>query len=359
MRPLRTYLFWPVVACLALWAAWQSVVFVDETELVVVTNFGELVAVYDQTGQPAEGAEAAGAAQAGLFNDRGWHFKLPWQAVRRFDRRLRVFDPPAREMVTYSRPQDAVSEVGGNLTVSSYVCWRIPHTASAEDLSRASEGFDTRPVVRFLRTARTPEGAELRLDNLVRSRLGIEISKVQLSDLVNVAPQGEAARPSVIGEIGRRITAGLAGLEQEVGIRVVDVEIKRLNLPEGNRSAVYARQKSERQRIANKYRSEGKAEAVKIASQAARESETLLAESYAKAQATRGEGEAAATETYSAAYARDPELFQLLRALEAYETMLGNQTTLILSADSKIFKTLTEGTPAKPAVLPPRNGSGE
>lgn len=358
MNPLRTYFFWPVVVCLVLWAVWQSVVFVDETELVVVTNFGELVAVYDQTGQPAEGAEATGAAQAGLFNDRGWHFKLPWQAVRRFDRRLRVFDPPAREMVTYSRPQDAVSEVGGNLTVASYVCWRIPHTASAEDRSRAADSFDTRPVVRFLRTARTPEGAELRLDNLVRSKLGIEISKVQLSDLVTVSP--EAAKNSVIREIGGRITAGLAGLEEEVGIRVVDVEIRRLNLPEGNRSAVYARQKSERQRIANKYRSEGKAEAVKITSQASRESEALLAEAYAKAQATRGQGEAAATETYAEAYARDPELFQLLRALEAYETMLGNQTTLILSADSKIFKTLTEGTPAKPSVtVPPRLGPGE
>jgi len=359
MNPLSRKLLVPVLLLVAAWAVWQSVVFVDETELVVVTNFGELVAVYDQTGEPAEGESDASTTNT-LYNDRGWHFKLPWQSVRRFDRRLRVFDPPAREMVTYSRPQNSVSEVGGNLTVSCYVCWQIPPTASRENLSRASEGFDDRPVVRFLRTARTPEGAEARLDNLVRSKLGIEVSKVQLSDLVNVPadPAADKPRPDAIREIGRKITDSLGGLEQEAGIQVVDVEIKRLNLPEGNRSAVYARQKSERQRIANKYRSEGKAEAVKITSQAARESEALLSEAYAKAQATRGEGEAAATETYAAAYARDPELFQLLRALEAYETMLGKQTTLILSADSKLFKTFTEGTPARPAV-PARVGSGE
>lgn len=341
MKKFFNSLFWLAVVAVVLWGVRQSVVFVDETEFVVVTNFGQLTAVYDQA--PAEGSTE------GQINDRGLHWKLPWQGVRRFDRRLQVFDPPAREMVTNNGNQSDVSVVGGNLTVSCFVCWRIPATEGADDVSRAGP-FDNRPVVKFLRTVRSVEGAQQRLDYLVRSKLGAEIASVQLADLVNIDQPTEADQ-ATIRQIGKRIRQSLAGLKDEAGIEVVDVEIKRLNFPQGNRRAVYERQKSERQRIASKYRSEGRAEAKKITSEATRESEAILAQAYAEAQRIRGEGEASATQIYAEAYGRDPEFFQLLRTLQAYEQMFGDQTTLVLSADSKMLKLLREG------VQPLRKGA--
>lgn len=335
--------FWYAALALALWACWESAVFVDETELVVVTNFGELAAVYDQPGAAPSETEPRGES------DRGWHWKLPWHSVRRFDRRLQVFDSPAREMVTFSGQQQAAGEVGGsqvgaNLMVACYVCWRIPPSAEG---GTAKTGLDARPVVQFLRTVRTPAGAELRIDKLVRSQLGAEIARLELADLLLADAGG---KPSKLRDIGGQVVKALAGLKDEAGIEVVDVQIRRLNLPEGNRAAVYARQKSERQRIANKYRAEGQAEAKKIASQAQRESEAVLSQAYAQAQAIRGAGEAQAAETYAAAYGRDPEFFRLLRTLQAYEEMLGNQATLILSADSPLFRLLRDGPPADKAA---------
>ena len=332
MKTVFNRIFWLAALLLGLWCVRQSVVFVDETEWVVVTNFGQIVAVYDQA--------------AGPSNDRGLHFKLPWHGVRRFDRRLQVFAPAAREMVTNSRHVSSVSVVGGNLTVACYVCWKIPASA-------AGGSFDERPVVRFLRSVRSGEGAELRLDKLVRSQLGSEIANVQLSDLLHVPTDAAPnAGPSMIRTIGDRVAQSLAPLRQEAGIEVVDVQIRRINLPEGNRRAEYARQMSERQRIADKYRSEGKAEAKRIISQANRESEAILAQAYAEAQRLRGEGEAAATKTYAEAYGRDPEFFQLLRSLQAYEEMLGDQTTMILSSDSPMLKLLRNGLPANAAPAP-------
>jgi membrane protease subunit HflC len=204
-------------------------------------------------------------------------------------------------------------------------------------------------VVQFLRTVRTPEGAELRIDKLARSQLGTEIAQLELADLLQADAGG---KPTALRDIGQRVVKALAGLKDEAGIEVVDVQIRRLNLPEGNRAAVYARQKSERQRIANKYRAEGQAEAKKIASQAQRESEAVLSQAYAEGQAIRGAGEAQAAETYATAYGRDPEFFRLLRTLQAYEEMLGSQATLILSANSPLFRLFREGPPGDKAAAP-------
>jgi membrane protease subunit HflC len=131
---------------------------------------------------------------------------------------------------------------------------------------------------------------------------------------------------------------------RDYGIQVIDVRIKRADLPEEVRHSVYARMKAERQRIAKKYRSEGAEEAVKITAQTDKEKMILLAESYRQAEKTKGEGDAEALRIYAEAYENDPEFYSFVRTLEAYEKSLGEGTTIVLPSDSEFFQYLNPPT---------------
>src|SRR6185369_8266544 len=146
------------LAVLALIAT-TSVVFVDETEFVLVETLGRIVAVYDRT-DVKDG-------------DRGLHVKLPWPVatVRRFDRRQQLFDPPGREIFTRDKK---------NITVSSYLCWKIA------DPPHADVPLAERPVVKFFRGLGTIATAEARLNARVRSALEVELGRVELTDLIHV-----------------------------------------------------------------------------------------------------------------------------------------------------------------------------
>lgn len=314
--------------------AYASTVFVDETEYVVVTQFGKIVGVYDEPGDSG---------------DRGLQFKWPWQSVRRFDRRLQLFDPPAREMLTADKK---------NVTIDAFICWRIA------DPRPESQSLEERPVVRFLRAVGSAAGAESRVDERVRSILGDELGKVNMADLVSEEGWPGLEGRTAIEELSDRVTqrvrndlqgenSGSGQRNQDLGIEVVDVGLKRFNLPEENRSAVYNRMRSERKRIAVEYRSQGEAEASKIRSLADLQREQALAGAYAQAQRIRGEGEARATEIYSSAHGQDPEFYQLLRTLDAYKKILNEKTTLVLSAGSSMLRLLNDGLPELPAAAPP------
>jgi membrane protease subunit HflC len=302
-----------------------SVVFVDETEFVIVETLGQIVAVYDRTDS--------------LASDRGLHFKLPWPVgmVRRFDRRQQLFDPPGREMFTRDKK---------NITVSSYLCWKIA------DATAANTGFNDRPVVRFFRGLGNMETAEARLDARVRSALEIELGRVELTDLLRVAgPDGGPAGESPLTSIAARALAelkrldGAEGLTNRMGIELVDLRIKRINLPEGNRTAVYERMRTERERIAERYRSAGLAEKTRIESQARRQSDELLARAEADAERIRGQGEAEAIHILNQAHAQDPQFYEFQRTLTTYTKILSERTTLMLSSGSRLFQLLTNGVP--------------
>lgn len=319
-------------AALGLLLLATSIVFVDETEAVIVFTLGRISAVYDD---------------ARPEGDRGLHFKWPWPVgtVERFDRRQQLFDPPGREMFTRDKK---------NITVTSFVCWRIAGP------TRPDQTMLERPVVQFYRRLRTLEGAEGRLDERLRSIVSSEFGRVELADLLAVrdseaGPSGASPLESVsrkcLAELRRRSRESQA-LIDDWGLEVLDVRVKRINLPEGNRLAVYERMRTERQRIAEQYRSAGKAEKTRIESQARRQSEELLARANADAERIRGEGEAEAIGILNRAHAEDPEFYEFQRTLDAYSKILNDRTTLVLSASSKLFKVLTEGVgPApKPTV---------
>src|ERR1700722_741275 len=208
----------------------RSWVIVDETQYVVVTDFGRIVAVYGD--QPDE---------AGL------HFKLPWQAAIPIDRRLRVFDPPAREVLTGDKR---------NLEVASYVVWR-----GAEP-------------VRFLRSAATLDAAEARLGERVAAALSNAIGRRELPALASTDPalwQLDALTNDVLAAVAPQASA-------ELGLEVLDIRLRRFTPPIEVRPAVFDLIRSERRQVAATPRAEGEAEYHTLTSQAERQRDATLAQ---------------------------------------------------------------------------------
>src|SRR5262245_8927392 len=327
--PLRRRVGWLLGLALAALVVATSVVFVDETEFVLVETLGRIVAVHDRA-RPTN-------------SDRGPHFKLPWPiaTVRRFDRRQQLFDPAGREIFTRDKK---------NITVSSYLCWRIAEPPPGDT------PLLERPVVKFFRGLGNSATAEARLEARVRSALEVEFGRVELTDLLRVeTPEGGPGHRSRLAEVSAQALQNLQGSagpespRDRLGIELVDLRIKRINLPEGNRMAGYERRRTERERIAEQYRSAGLAEKARIESQARLQSDKLLALAEAEAERTRGEGEAEAIRILNAAHARDPEFYEFQRTLATYTKILSERTTLVLSSGSRLFKLLTDGVPEPPA----------
>jgi membrane protease subunit HflC len=315
---------------LGLALAATCVIFVDEREAVIVERFGRIVRVYDR--------------QA----DRGAHLKLPWpiDLVRRFDRRVQLFTPSAREMFTSDKK---------NVTADVYVCWRIAPPAGDAAADEAPADPLERPVVRFYRGLGSGDVAEARLESRIRSILTTALGQVELSHLLGVrnSEQGPAKNETgpldrlseTVREEAQRRAGESESLRDRLGIEIVDLRITRLNLPQGNQQAVFERMKSERKKIADRYRSAGLAENQMIKSQADRQYNELLAKTRADAERIRGAAEAEAVRVLNAAHSQDPDFYAVLAALDAYRKILNERTTLVLSASSSMLKLLTDGIP--------------
>ena len=321
-----------VGACVVVAWLWTCFVFVDESEVVLIERLGTIVAVLDRP------------------DDRGLNVKLPWPigTARRFDRRIQLFDPPGREAFTRDKK---------NVTVDAYVCWRIAEAADTGDL------LDS-PAVRFFRSLGSPEVAQARLETRVRSTLATRIAQIELSDLMRVTdpespPDDETdisldtLADQLLSDVRQRPDEQQSVTER-LGIEVVDVRIKRLNFPLGNQQAVFERMKSERQKIADRYRSAGLAQNTVIRSQADRQSSEILSRAEADAERIRGEAEAEALAILNEAHARDPEFYRTVRTLDAYRKILNEKTTLVLSTSSSLLKLLVDGVPD--LTTPPRGG---
>lgn len=315
--------------------AWLStaIVFVDETEVVLLERLGTVAAVLDRP------------------NDRGLNVKLPWPlgTARRFDRRTQLFDPLGREVFTRDRK---------NVTVDAYVCWKIAKPRSDANLL-------DRPAVRFFRSLGTNETAQARLETRVRSSLASRIAKVELSDLLSVPnPESppvtgtemslDALSRQLLDDVRQRPDEDQSVLDR-LGIEIVDVRIKRINFPRGNQQAVFERMKSERQKIAGRYRSAGLAQNAVIRSQADRQYNEIISRAEAEAERIRGTAEAEALAVLNEAHARDPKFYRTLRTLDSYKKIINNKTTLVLSASSSLLKLLVDGIPEPSEVSSSRD----
>jgi membrane protease subunit HflC len=315
---MRKLILLAVVAVLVLLAASTSFFAVDRAEYAYVTQFGRHVATYD------------GATDAGL------HVKLPWpiQSAQRLDHRLQIFDLAGAELLTHDPKGMTIDKT---LTISAYVCWRIA----------GAEGVD-----RFIRTVGTPDRAEVILGQQISSRLGAEIGNMQLDDLISIAPSRQVEErmdrlnQRLLGN-GRLLRESPSGdslketARKTYGIDLVDIRLRRFNYPPQVRDAIFDRIRSERQKKAADYQSEGAQLAEDIKSQAEYEARTILADARAAEQKLKGEADANADQIRNQAQSKDVGFYTFLRKLDEYQRILGDKkTVLLLSSHRDLFDLL-------------------
>ena len=290
--PQRYRKFYPAVAAVALLGLCYLTFFsVRETEFVLVTQFGRPVRTITEAGLKA---------------------KWPFQTAIYFDRRLRTYNP---------RPSEFLTRDKKNVVIENYVVWKI------QDPDR------------FVQTVGDASAAEMRLHDIIWSGLSAALGAHDLDSIVGTEPD-KAQTSSILDNLSA--LTDRAALEQ-YGINVVDVRIKRLNLPEQNKQSVYARMRAERERIARQYRAEGEEQALSIRADADRQKEEILSVAYKQAENIKGQGDAESTRIYGQAYSKNPTFYKLLRTLESYKKVLDDKTTAILSSDSELLKVLMKG----------------
>ncbi|WP_372712517.1 protease modulator HflC [Ilyobacter sp.] len=242
------------------------------------------------------------------INTSGLKFKIPFiDNVVYFDKRLLDYD---------AEPKDLITKDKKNIVIDNYARWRI---------------ID--PLL-FLQTVQDEKGAQARLDDIIYSEIRERLGQYTFLDII-------AFKRDEIMDI---VTRESWEKTKKLGIEIVDVRIKRAELPKQNEENVYRRMEAERHQQAKKYRAEGQEKALEITSQAEKERTVILAEAYEKSESIKGEGDAKALKIYADAYNRDPEFYKFTRTLSAYDSILSGsgKTKIIMSTESEVWKILNE-----------------
>lgn len=278
-----TFLILIIIAVLIL--ANLTLFTVDETKQAIVLQFGKPIRA---------------------IKESGLNWKLPFiQNVRYFEDRLLIYDSAPTEIITKDKK---------TLIVDNYARWRIINPLT------------------FLQTVRDINGAQARLDDIVYSELRVDLGLFNMSEIVS------EKRESIM----ERVTKICNEKANIYGIEIVDVRIKRVDLPPENEKYIFERMKAERERIAKQYRAEGQEESAKIIAETEKEKTVILAEAYKSAQILKGEGDAEAAKIYTESFNHDPEFYKFFRTLEAYKNTFKDKTTVLLSSESEFLKYLNK-----------------
>lgn len=191
--------------------------------------------------------------------------------------------------------------------------------------------------LQFYKTVRSEAGAKARLAEIVFSELRGELAGRDFYSII--AKERELAMEAVAVRAAKKA--------KEFGIDVVDVRVKRADLPTEVQDSVFERMRAERERISKRYRSEGAEESAKIMAETDKEKTVLLAKAYEESQRRRGEGDALAMKVYGDSYKQDPEFYSFTRSLDAYDKFLGKKSTILFSQDSRLLQYLPTPRPRK------------
>jgi membrane protease subunit HflC len=298
---VRTNVFGGIVAILAvvvLIVAWSSVFTVYQTQQALVVRLGKPVSVVSQP---------------------GLHLKAPFiDNVIDVDRRILDLEAP---------PQEVIASDQKRLVVDAFARYRI------------------QDPLRFYQTLGSIPGANSQLSILLNSALRRVLGEVTFTHVVR----------DQRAELMSRIQKLMDQEAKSYGIQVVDVRIRRADLPEQNSQAVYQRMQTERQREAAEFRAQGAQRAQEIRSRADREVTVLTADAQSRAEQIRGQGDAKRNQIFAAAYSQDPDFFNFYRSMQAYENGLkSNDTRFLLKPDSSFFRYFNspDGKPAAPGPVP-------
>jgi membrane protease subunit HflC len=297
-----------IILAVLLFAVFQSIYIVDETQQVILTQFGKVI----------------GEAKV----NPGMYFKIPIvQKPHYFAKNLLSWDGDPGEIPTQDKTY---------IWVDSFARWKIVDP------------------LRFFKTVYNEMGAKSRLNDILDSEIRNKITSYPLLETVResnrpldfgMEDQGHEGR--VIGRVmtGRsKIVQGV--IEQakpklaDFGIELVDLKIKRLNYTEQVQNSVFARMIAERKQIAEKFRSEGQGEARKIEGRQEKELKSITSGAYKTAQEIIGKADAEATSIYAEAYTKDPEFYSFLKSMDVYKTSMDKESTIVLSTDSDFLKYL-------------------
>ena len=233
----------------------------------------------------------------------GWSWRVPLlDEVKTYERRLLYLN--TEQDVIQTKDQERI-------VVDNYAMWKI------DDLTAFISSFP-----------RGMQQAEKQMDRVVRAGVREVIARHTLTEVLT------DRRSEIMEAIRKRVADSFSG----TGIAIHDVRINRTELPRAIEENVHARMKTDRERLARKYRAEGEEQARKIRASADRDAKVIVANAKGEAQVTRGEGDAESTRIYAAAYGKAPEFYAFVRSLEAYRKTIGEGTTLILSPESEFFQ---------------------
>jgi|TARA_B110000263_G_C15310346_1_gene512761 membrane protease subunit HflC len=253
---------------------------IDETEQAIITELGE----YKRS-----------------VMTPGIHFKKPFiEKISRFEKRMLSTDAPPGQYLTLDKKR---------LVVDFLARWRIND-----------------PIV-FFKSVNNLFSANTRIEDIVYSELREEMATHNINEVI-------AENRELIMD---KVKAGSSEKLSEYGIELVDVRIKRADLPVEVQQSVYDRMVAERQRISKRYRSEGEEESAKIRAETNKNREIIIAKAYAKSEKIKGEGDKKATEIYSLSYSKDPEFYEFMKKLESYEKIIDEKTIIFLPMNSSLF----------------------
>ena len=290
---------------------------VDETERVIITQFGKPVGE--------------------IINEAGLKVKVPFiQTVNRIEKRILVWDGSANDMPTKDKLY---------ITVDTFGRWRIKD-----------------PLQYFLRL-RDERSAQSRLEDILGSETRNAVARHELIEIIRTSKDRSPEVDPMLADVDisillpitkgrKRIEADIfdaaSGKLEEFGIELLDIRFKRINYNESVRQKIYARMISERDQIAERFRSEGAGEAARINGNKERELQKIVSEAYRTIQTIQGDADAEATDIYARSYNQSPaaaDLYMFTKTLETYRSVIDSDTTLILSTDSDLMSLLKSMNP--------------
>jgi len=302
--------YWIILLTLpVLIASYEALYTVDETEQIIITQFGKPI--------------------GDVINNSGLKAKIPFiQKINRIEKRILLWDGSANDMPTKDKLY---------ITVDTFGRWRIKD-----------------PLQYFLRL-RDERSAQSRLEDILGSETRNAVAKHELIEIIRTTKDREPeVDPLLVGsDIGKLlpIQRGRRQIEEDIfsaasnklaefGIELMDIRFKRINYNESVRKKIYARMISERQQIAERFRSEGAGEAARIIGDKEKELQRIESEAYRRTQSIKGDADARATEIYASAFAKtkdSEELYDFVQTLESYESVIDSNTTLLLTTGSDLF----------------------
>lgn len=299
-----------IIAVILLILIFDAAYIVDERQQVIITQFGE--------------------PKGGAITDAGLHFKIPFiQKARYFEERILEWDGEPKQIPTSDKRY---------IWLDTFSRWQIMDP------------------LKFYQTTRNETFAHSRLDDIISGTTRDIISSNKLIEIIRNTNREyefteeymDVADEDLVTEVintGRKVVEDeihriSAPLIAEYGIKLIDVQIKRVNYNEEVRAKVYDRMISERKRIAAKYRSEGEGKSAEIIGKMQRELDQIQSEAYETAQEIKGNADAEAINIYANAYNKDPDFYEFLKTLETYELTIDEKNTLILTTDSDYYRYL-------------------